>query len=209
MAETIPTYNPCEDFCPPAGRIAVLGKARAAIDKVRSGVNVDLAGIAIQVAAQKDSHYKIYAEVYAMEQQTEQMILKTTQEITASIEGLNQSDRKITSDIELGEQKTTSETRLLDQKAITELAQTADALPAGHPGMNLSTDVSGVVAKQKNLFQKQTDGFDRDAEQKLAKIMVDTWSVRQTTDGEVSSTAGVDNTEVDRVLQKAKTGINY
>jgi hypothetical protein len=104
--------------------------------------------------------------------------------------------------------KTTAEVTLLKQKAVTELSQTSDYIPH-NAGMNNTTTVQGIVDKQKGLFQKQTDSFDRDAEQKLAKIMVDTWTVRQTTDGEVSSTAGVDNAEINRVLSKAKSGIDY
>jgi len=203
------TYAPCDPYCPPKGRLAVLGKARALVDQIRSTVETNYATIAIQTAAQKDSHYKIYADVRAMEQQTEQMILKTTQEILASQANIDQSAERLASDILLATEKTESETRLLDQKAITELGQTADNLPVDHPGMNITTEIKGIISRQRGLFQKQTDGFDRDAEQKLSKILVDTWSVRQTTDGEVSSTAGVSNEEVSRVLAKAKAGINY
>ena len=202
------TYSPCEAYCPPKGRLAVLGKARASIDKIRSTVEADYAAIAIQLASQEDSHYKIYADVEAQKRQTEQLVLKTTQEIIASQAGIDQSAERLASDILLATEKTESETRLLDQKAISELGQTADVIPADHPGMNESLDITGVIGRQRSLFQKQTDGFDRDAEQKLSKIMVDTWSVRQTTDGEVSDSAGVGNAEINRVLAKAKAGIN-
>ena len=209
------TYSPCESYCPPKGRLAVLGKARASIDKIRSTVEADYAAIAIQIAAQEDSHaaqldshYKIHADVDALQTQTEQLVLKTTQEIIASQAGIDQSAERLASDIALATEKTESETRLLDQKAITELAQTSDTLPNGHPGLNPVTSISGVIKKQKDLFTKQADGFDRDAEQKLSKILVDTWSVRQTTDGEVSDSAGVGNHEINRVLAKAKAGIN-
>lgn len=104
--------------------------------------------------------------------------------------------------------KANAEITLLKQKAVTELSQTCDYIPNGM-GRNNVTNVQGIIDKQKLLFAKQTDGFDRDAEQKLAKIMVDTWSVRQTTMGESSDGAGVGNAEILRVLGKAKTGINY
>jgi hypothetical protein len=97
--------------------------------------------------------------------------------------------------------KTLAEVTLLNQKTQTELAQVSDTVNTGA--------VEGVVGKQKDLFQKQTDGFDRDAEQKLAKIMVDTWSVRMTVDGTGdSATAGINDAEIAAVLAKAKTGIN-
>lgn len=36
----------------------------------------------------------------------------------------------------------------------------------------------GVMGKQQVLYNKQTDGFDRDAEQKLVKIMNDLYSIK-------------------------------
>jgi len=68
--------------------------------------------------------------------------------------------------------KTVQETSLLAQKKVTEMAQTNGA----------STDNDSVIGKQKNLYQAQADGFKRDAEQKAAKLMVDSWNVRRTTD---------------------------
>lgn len=96
--------------------------------------------------------------------------------------------------------KTLAEVALLEQKTETELAQVSDVVATG--------TVVGIIGKQKALFQKQTDGFDRDAEQKLAKIMVDTWSVRLTAIGEAdAATAGIAETDIDAVLNKAKSGI--
>ena len=68
--------------------------------------------------------------------------------------------------------KTAQETTLLGQKTQTEKAQTVGA----------GVDVDSVIGKQKNLYQAQTDGFKRDAEQKAAKLLVDSWNVRRTTD---------------------------
>lgn len=171
------SYSPCLEYCPPIGRVAVQGKTRAEIDKIRKTIEVDNNSMAIALRGITDQETRTLTEMSTLNQKTE------------------------------------SETRLLDQKAITELGQTTDYIPyeviQANIGLNEDTDISGIIGKQRGLFQKQTDGFDRDAEQKLAKIMVDTWSVRQTTDGEDSATAGVDNAEVDRVLNKAKQGINY
>lgn len=68
--------------------------------------------------------------------------------------------------------KTSQETTLLGQKVATERAQTVGA----------GVDADSVIGKQKNLYQAQTDGFKRDAEQKAAKLLVDSWNVRRTTD---------------------------
>lgn len=68
--------------------------------------------------------------------------------------------------------KTAQETALLGQKIATERAQTVGA----------GVDANSVIGKQQALYQAQADGFKRDAEQKAAKLLVDSWNVRRTTD---------------------------
>ena len=103
--------------------------------------------------------------------------------------------------------KLTSEKDLLEQKTVTELAQTSEYLPLtlGH---NTATTVSGTTQKNKELVAAQTAGFARDAEQRAAKIVVDTWTVRQSTDGEVTTNTGLDNTSVGEFIAKLKSGVN-
>jgi len=97
--------------------------------------------------------------------------------------------------------KITNEGLLIVQKVETEKAQTIDTVEAG--------TVAGVIGKQKDLYSAQTAGFARDAEQKLAKIMVDTWNVRRTTDetGTPPDPAGLGDAELCKVIDKAKEGI--
>jgi hypothetical protein len=78
--------------------------------------------------------------------------------------------------------KISAEVTLLAQKSITELAQTSDTLNLNAGALNSSAATTGVIEKQKDLFAAQTAGFARDAEQKLAKMMIDAWSVARTTD---------------------------
>lgn len=101
--------------------------------------------------------------------------------------------------------KTAEELALLTQKTATERAQ---ILATG-------VDADSVVGRQKGLYVAQTNGFARDAEQKAAKLLSDTWSVRRTTDegtiaGEVSP--GVDNglgdADIGRAIEKMLEGIN-
>ena len=68
--------------------------------------------------------------------------------------------------------KTAAEVTLLGQKTQTEKAQT----------VALGVDADSVIGRQKGLYQAQTSGFERDAEQKAAKLMIDSWNVRRTTD---------------------------
>jgi hypothetical protein len=69
-------------------------------------------------------------------------------------------------------EKTAAETDLLKQKIVTEKAQT----------LELGVDDNSVIGRQKELYVKQSAGFDRDAEQKAVKIWTDTWNARRMTD---------------------------
>lgn len=68
--------------------------------------------------------------------------------------------------------KVVAETALLTQKKATEKAQTVGA----------GVDVDSMIGRQKALYLAQAEGFKRDAEQKAAKVLVDSWNVRRTTD---------------------------
>lgn len=96
--------------------------------------------------------------------------------------------------------KIVAETGLLLQKTDTEKAQILDLING--------VAIDGVIGKQKALYQAQTDGFARDAEQKLAKIMADSWSVRRSTDeGENPAGTGLTNVDIEKVLSAAQAGI--
>ena len=63
---------------------------------------------------------------------------------------------------------------ILDQKLITETAQTQDSTTQGV--------VEGVIGKQKVLYTNQADGFTRDAEQKASRIVSDLWGIAKSAD---------------------------
>lgn len=96
-------------------------------------------------------------------------------------------------------EKTAQEKALLTQKVVTERAQT----------QGIGVDDNSVIGKQKTLYQAQTDGFKRDAEQKAAKALIDTWSVRRTTDeGTVADgTNKLDDATIGRVIGKLLEGV--
>jgi len=107
-------------------------------------------------------------------------------------------------------EKSTAETRLLKQKAITELAQTGDSIPVewGVFDSTALVPVAGYVGKQSSVLAAQEEGFKRDAEQKLAKIMVDAWSVDRTMgDTTASDITHLGNADLGSVVLKAKAGI--
>lgn len=95
--------------------------------------------------------------------------------------------------------KSASENALLNQKTITERAQTT----------SMGIDADSILGRQKELYKAQTDGFSRDAEQKAAKLMIDSWNVRRTTDeGTVAdATNMLNDTTVGRAVTKMLAGI--
>ena len=95
--------------------------------------------------------------------------------------------------------KTNVETTLLNQKVATEKAQTTA----------LGVDADSILGKQKALYGAQTDGFKRDAEQKAAKLLADTWNVRRTTDeGTVAdATNMLNDATVGRAITKMLAGV--
>jgi hypothetical protein len=96
--------------------------------------------------------------------------------------------------------KTDQETALLAQKSATERAQIT----------SLGVDADSVLGKQKALYQAQTNGFTRDAEQKAAKLLVDTWNVRRTTDEATvaDGTNMLNDATVGRAVTKLLAGVN-
>jgi len=101
--------------------------------------------------------------------------------------------------------KLVAEELFIKHKSANEQAQRSDSVTDVD---GVSRVVVGVIGKQKTLYQAQTDGFARDAEQKLAKILVDTWNVRRTTDSGLSTSGtGLEDSQINVVLAKAKDGI--
>ena len=101
--------------------------------------------------------------------------------------------------IMLTKMKTTAETELLNQKKVTESAQISST----------NVDPTSVLGRQASLYQAQTTGFARDAEQKAAKLLIDSWNVRRTTDEATSAntTNKLDDATVGQAVTKLLAGI--
>lgn len=127
--------------------------------------------------AQKD---KVVAELALVQQQTANAVIQATV--------LTNQALKLQAEIDL-----------LEQKKFTEQAQILDSVNG--------LAVTGMVGKQKGLLQAQTDGFARKAEQDLAKILSDSWSVRRTTDEATIAPNGLKDDDITAVLEHAKTGV--
>jgi hypothetical protein len=97
------------------------------------------------------------------------------------------------------QEKSEAETELLKTKKFTEQAQYLDVVNGA--------DVTGIIGKQKSLYTAQTNGFARDAEQKLAKIVSDSWAARRATDEATIPPTSLDDTGINKVMNKAVSGI--
>lgn len=100
----------------------------------------------------------------------------------------------------LNKLQTTAQTALIQQKIATEKAQVTET----------GVDDNSVIGRQKLLYKAQTDGFQRDAEQKLLKVLTDTWNVRRTTDEgtEANAQNQLYDPTIGRLVTKAITGVN-
>jgi hypothetical protein len=88
-----------------------------------------------------------------------------------------------------------AQTTLVNQKVATEKAQTS----------GVGIEPASVIGKQIVLYAAQSEGFKRDAEQKAAKIMIDSWNVRRTTD--VGTVADATNQLSDPNVGRAVTAL--
>jgi len=100
-------------------------------------------------------------KIALMEQQILELRAKITNETNLANSTVSVNAAQIT--------KITAEKDLLVQKKATELVQTVN--PSG-----------GLIKAQYDLYKKQATGFDRDAEQKAMKTIMDGWSVYVTAD---------------------------
>lgn len=78
--------------------------------------------------------------------------------------------------------KTQAEYNLVARKIMTEEAQVGDIVGASEELGLEGFPVGGIIGRQGNLLDAQISGFERDAEQKAAKIVTDLWSVNITAD---------------------------
>jgi hypothetical protein len=165
------------------------------VDQQRSNLTLDSANIPIQGNLVNKQIDKLSEDVLASTAQRAQL---TKQGLLVDAQTNKTEQERLA--VLAGVTKINKEVEVLDQRKATEKAQTADTVDG--------VAVTGVLGKQKNLYQAQTDGFARDAEQKLTKTFLDIWSVQRTTDeGFTVTGTGVTNAEIGAVVAKAKQGI--
>lgn len=91
-----------------------------------------------------------------------------------------------------------SQKGLVDQKAKTEEAQIRSTVDG--------VAVTGAIGKRNDLLDKQADGFDRDAEQKAARAVMDMWgmAVGSGIDGDSFPTE-ISTARLDSLIQTLRT----
>lgn len=96
--------------------------------------------------------------------------------------------------------KTANEAALLSQKKVTETAQVN--------GSGVAPD--SYLGRRMALYQAQGEGFKRDAEQKAAKVLVDAWNVKRSTDVDNTPANGVNHLDdggIGRAVSKLLSGV--
>ena len=117
-----------------------------------------------------DMYAKAYIEIM------NNTLAQATQYVVAAFQATANDDlvaaqiRKINKDIEL----VTEQIELIDYQGISEQAKYLDVVNG--------QVIAGTIGKQKDVYTAQTKGFKDSALQSLAKTMIDTWSVRRSTD---------------------------
>lgn len=187
-------------------------------DIVLTQSQIDL--VNAQVINTKAELPKINAEVIIAERTADNLSLTGTQ-IRATVTKINADTLRVNEDTAnavltgnvISEQKgkVSTETTLLKQKVITEQAQTSDEVQS----LDITTGAfsakvvnGGTSKKQQDLYTKQKDGFDRDAEQKLAKMMIDHRNVvASITTNPDSNATNLSTASVAAIIKKAKEGV--
>jgi hypothetical protein len=94
--------------------------------------------------------------------------------------------------------KVTSEISLLNQKLLTEKAQVSNAGVAAE----------SVLGRQNALYSAQSDGFKRNAEHKVADLMISTWNTRRmTSDATLADYARLTDADIALAVGKMFSGI--
>ena len=134
------------------------------------------------VVAIKQGHL-IDAQIHQVKAQTNQINAETALKLPAEVASIE------------------AQTALYKQKTITEKAQTDNSV----------VGADSTIDRQNEMLAAQTAGFQRDAEQKAAQLLINTWNVRNNADPDTNdvnfNNKLVDN-NVGAAVQKLMAGID-
>lgn len=83
--------------------------------------------------------------------------------------------------------------KLVREQMESQLAQTLDVRTD-------SAAVSGLIKTQKDLYKQQIDSYKRDAETKVGKLLIDTWTTQKTVDEGLTAPTQVSNANLDTLI---------
>jgi len=176
--------------------IAELAIAQAKLQNIpKEGVLLDA-----QAANTSQQTTNLVSEELAIDAKT---LLTNNQAANAVIEGtvLTATKCKLDAEFDLVKEnvfKASAETTLLVQKTATERAEVS----------SVGVTPDSLVGRKSALYEAQTTGFKRDAEQKAAEIMVKGFSVIKTTEEDtLPGDYGLEGAQVKKVLLALRTGI--
>lgn len=177
----------------------VLERRKIALDALLKEKQIEQAMIANETARLALS--KIPAEIELILAQVAHTKQQTKNAITENATMLRQQC-KLAAEYDLLLAQITqagAQTKLINQKLMSEKAQVS--------GMGVDDD--SVIGRQKNLYKAQTDGYQRNAEQEAAKILINSWLTRRTTDEATSanSTNKLDDISIGNSVEKLLSGI--
>ena len=90
-----------------------------------------------------------------------------------------------------------SQDKLLVEQTEVQRAQTLDTRSDGG-------SVTGIVSRQKRLYEQQIISYQRDAEVKMAKLFTDAWITMKTMDEGLTPPVGYQNASIDNILATLK-----
>lgn len=88
--------------------------------------------------------------------------------------------------------------KLVKEQMESQLAQTLDVRTD-------SAAVSGLIKTQKDLYKQQIDSYKRDAETKVGKLLIDTWTTQKTVDEGLTAPTQVSNANLDTLISALRT----
>jgi hypothetical protein len=91
--------------------------------------------------------------------------------------------------------------KLLQEQMEAQRAQTKDTRSDGGT-------INGTVGKQKDLYEQQITSYKRDAETKVAKMLVDGWTVQRSTDEGVGPPTQLADPQINSLITKLRANLS-
>lgn len=94
---------------------------------------------------------------------------------------------------------------LLTHAQIDMVLEQTEAAHAQHTDTKINGGpVTGLIQRQRNLLDQQREAFIRDADARVAKMYLDSWTVRRTTDEGTVVPSALADTEINEVMERLR-----